>query len=433
MKQLFKKIIVALLRVESRAVLKRYNPKIVGVTGNVGKTSTKDAIFVALSPFTHVRKSEKSFNSETGVPLSVLGVPNGWSNPIQWIKNLFAGLLVIFFKGDYPKWLVLEIGADAPGDIKQLASWIKPDVALITRFPEVPVHIEYFDSKEAVIEEKKELVKALKPDGILVLNADDAVVRALADEYRQRAVTYGFGDANVHGGELSFIYQKIDGVTMPIGVETVVTIGEESYPLRIDGVLGTQQMYAALGAVAVAYALGFDVATAIAALAKDYDTPPGRLSPLLGINRSLIIDDTYNSSPAACEAALQVLKNVKAAGKKIAVIGDMLELGKYTLDAHRDIGVIASLAADTLITVGIRAKAVSEAAFAHGMKKTHIMHFADATAAGEHLKEIIKKGDIVLIKGSQGVRLERAVKAVMQFPEEANDRLVRQEEEWMKR
>jgi UDP-N-acetylmuramoyl-tripeptide--D-alanyl-D-alanine ligase len=127
------------------------------------------------------------------------------------------------------------------------------------------------------------------------------------------------------------------------------------------------------------------------------------------------------------------LKNVKAAGKKIAVIGDMLELGKYTLDAHRDIGVIASLAADTLITVGIRAQAVSEAAFAHGMKKTHIMHFADATAAGEHLKEIIKKGDIVLIKGSQGVRLERAVKAVMQFPEEANDRLVRQEEEWMKR
>jgi UDP-N-acetylmuramyl pentapeptide synthase len=226
MKQLFKKIIVALLRVESRAVLKRYNPKIVGVTGNVGKTSTKDAIFVALSPFTHVRKSEKSFNSETGVPLSVLGVPNGWSNPIQWIKNLFAGLLVIFFKGDYPKWLVLEIGADAPGDIKQLASWIKPDVALITRFPEVPVHIEYFDSKEAVIEEKKELVKALKPDGILVLNADDTVVRALADEYTQRAVTYGFGDANVHGGELSFIYQKIDGVTMPIGVETVVTIGK---------------------------------------------------------------------------------------------------------------------------------------------------------------------------------------------------------------
>lgn len=433
MKQLFKRLIVALLRIEARAVLKRYNPKIVGVTGNVGKTSTKDAIFVALSPFTHVRKSEKSFNSETGVPLSVLGVPNGWANPIQWIKNLFAGLLVIFLKGSYPKWLVLEIGADAPGDIKQLASWIKPDVVVITRFPEVPVHIEYFDSKEAVIEEKKELAKALKPDGILVLNADDPVVAALADEYSQRAVTFGFGDAQVHGGELSFIYQKIDGVTMPIGVETIVTIGEAAYPLRIDGVLGTQQMYAALSAVAVAYALGFDVETAIAALAKDYDTPPGRLSPLLGINHSLVIDDTYNSSPAACEAALQVLKNVKAAGKKIAVIGDMLELGKYTLDAHRDIGVIASLAADTLITVGIRAKAVSDAAFAHGMKKTHIMHFPDAMSAGEHLTEIIKKGDIVLIKGSQGVRLERAVKAVMQYPEEAGERLVRQEEEWMKR
>ncbi len=433
MKHFFKKVIVALLRLESRIILKRYKPKIVGITGNVGKTSTKDAVFVALSPFTHVRKSEKSFNSETGVPLSILGVPNGWNNPILWIKNLFSGLLLMVIPSKYPQWLVLEIGADAPGDIKQLASWIKPDVAIITRFPEVPVHIEYFDSKEAVIEEKKYLVKALKPDGILILNADDREVLALQGEYPQRSVTYGFGDAMVKGGELSFIYQKVEGVSIPIGIETTVTIASESFPLRLDGVLGAQQVYAALGAIATAYALEFSVPEAIAALSQGYDTPPGRLSPVLGVHNSLLIDDTYNSSPAACEAALQVLKKVKASGKKVAVIGDMLELGKYTLDAHRDIGVTAALSADILITVGIRAKAVFDAAFAHGMSKDKITHVGTSEEAGELLKSIIKKGDVVLIKGSQGVRLEKAVKAVMQFPEEAGERLVRQEAEWQKR
>jgi UDP-N-acetylmuramoyl-tripeptide--D-alanyl-D-alanine ligase len=433
MKTHLKKTLTYILYILAKLVLRRYKPSIVGVTGNVGKTSTKDAIFVAMSPHVHIRKSEKSFNSEIGVPLSVLGVPNAWNSPIKWAKNIFTGIFLIIFKHSYPKWLVLEIGADAPGDIKSLSNWIKPDVVVITRFPDVPVHVEFFESKEAVIEEKKYLVKALKKDGVLILNADDPEVLKLSGESIQKVVTYGFTkDANVRVLSYDFIYQEIDKVKFPIGLEATIAIGEKEYPMTLEGILGAHQLSSILAGIAVAYALSYDVEKTIEAL-KEFETPPGRLSPILGINNSLIIDDSYNSSPVAVEASLSMLKKMKAKGKKIAVLGDMLELGKYTADSHRDIGVSASLSADIIIAVGIRSKMIHDTAFAHGFNKEHIYHVSDSIEASEILKNIVAKGDIVLVKGSQGVRLEKAVKAIMRFPEEAKERLVRQDPEWQRR
>src|SRR3989344_2082713 len=167
MRSVFKQLVVTLLRLEARAVLKKYKPKIVAVTGSVGKTSAKDAIYSVLAEGSHVRKSEKSFNSEIGLPLTILGAPNAWSNPLKWIENLFDGLFLIIFPAKYPEWLVLEVGADRPGDIKSLATWLPVDVAVITRLPEVPVHVEYFDSPEEVVEEKAALIHALKSGGTL--------------------------------------------------------------------------------------------------------------------------------------------------------------------------------------------------------------------------------------------------------------------------
>ena len=124
----FKRIITAILTWEARAVLERYHPKIIAVTGSVGKTTTKDAIFAALSPHVHVRKSEKSFNSDLGVPLAILGLESGWHDPLKWIANIFHGLSLILFENDYPRWLVLEVGADRPGDIRRIARWLRPDI-----------------------------------------------------------------------------------------------------------------------------------------------------------------------------------------------------------------------------------------------------------------------------------------------------------------
>src|SRR3989338_4025790 len=148
MKNLFKKLIVFIITLEARAVLRKYKPKIVAVTGSVGKTSAKDAIYAVLAKSARVRKSEKSFNSEVGLPLTVLGAPNAWSNPLRWLQNIVDGIFIILFTVEYPEWLVLEVGADRPGDIRSLSKWLQVDVAVITRLPEVPVHVEFFDSAE---------------------------------------------------------------------------------------------------------------------------------------------------------------------------------------------------------------------------------------------------------------------------------------------
>jgi len=138
MKIFFKKIITLILEIESRIVLKKYNPTIIAVTGSVGKTSTKDAIYTVLSATpVLVRKSEKSFNSEIGVPLTILGCSNAWNNPLAWMKNIFLGLEIIIFHTKYPKCLILEIGADHPGDIKRITKWLKPDIAVITKISDI--------------------------------------------------------------------------------------------------------------------------------------------------------------------------------------------------------------------------------------------------------------------------------------------------------
>src|SRR3989304_8554200 len=157
MKLFLKQILISILKFEAKLILKKYKPKIVAITGSVGKTSTKDAVYASLSKFYYVRKSEKSFNSEIGLPLTILGVPNGWNDPIVWLQNIIEGLELIFTREKYPEWLVLEIGADKPGDIRNAASWIYADIVIIPKIGQTPGHIEFFKSLEKLIEEKASL------------------------------------------------------------------------------------------------------------------------------------------------------------------------------------------------------------------------------------------------------------------------------------
>ena len=194
MKQLFKNIIVKILTWEARLILNHYNPKIIAVTGSVGKTSTKDAIFTVISKRFRVRKSEKSFNSDIGLPLTILGQKNAWSNPLKWIWNIKLGFWRIFFTNNYPKILVLEIGADEPHDIKKITQWVKPDIAVVTALPQVPAHVGKFASPEAVWSEKGRLVEALGPSGIAIFNGDDKRVLAVKNRTKATIITYGIQD-----------------------------------------------------------------------------------------------------------------------------------------------------------------------------------------------------------------------------------------------
>lgn len=425
-----KRVIVFIVTWEARLVLARYRPKIVAVTGSVGKTSTKDAIYAALSTKLHVRKSEKSMNSEFGVPLTILGCETGWRNPLRWLSNIAKGLGLLLLPHRYPEWLVLEVGADRPGDIASLARWLRPDIAIITSVPEIPAHVEYFDSVEAVMREKKALAIFLKPDGKLILNNDEERVRAMRSEFRGVTTTYGLeGTADVSASHEEVIYDN----AMPVGIRFRINRSGSSVPVSIMGALGNPRIYAALAACAAAEGAGLDLVSAGEGLSR-YEPAPGRMRILAGIKQSVLIDDTYNSSPHAAHEALSTLSNLKAA-RRIAVLGDMLELGKFTAEAHREIGEHAARAADLLITVGLRARGIAEAALSNGMKDDQIVQYevGESAKAGEDLQNMIKEGDVILVKGSQSMRMEKVVKEIMAEPEKAVHLLVRQDPEWEKR
>ena len=372
MKVIFREILINVLQAESRLVLLKYKPKIIAITGSIGKTSTKDAIYAVLSKISYVRKSEKSYNSELGLPLTVLGVPNGWNNPATWILNILKGLWLVLWPHKYPKWLILEVGVGKPGDMARTASWLHTDAVVVTAIGETPAHIEFFDSRKHLVEEKSGLLKTLKKDGFLILNADDQTVLEMKDKSKNRVVTYGFKEgADVLGSADSIAYNSL---SLPEGIIFRVDIEGNSLPVLIDGVFGKNHVFASLATLALAHGFKFNILDAINAL-KNYDVPPGRMRLLSGINGTLIIDDTYNSSPFACESALKTLGEIKSDGQKIAILGDMLELGKHTVEAHKNIGRIAKENADVLIVVGPRAEAVGGGALEAGMGEYRIFKF----------------------------------------------------------
>lgn len=429
MKDLFKRFVVAVLTWEAMLLLRRTNPKIVAVTGNVGKTSTKDAIFAVLKDHMHARKSQKSYNSELSIPLTVLGLRNAWYNPILWLKNMADGLITALFPGDYPDVLVLEMGVDRPGDMRKLTSWIKPDVVVITRLPDVPVHVEFFSTPDEVVAEKLILLEALKPDGVFVYNNDDEKVRDAAEATRQQSI--GFSRYSLSQFTASADKVVYDGGT-PAGLEFVLTHLDTAATMRVNGSLGVQHAYNYAAAAAVGSVFGTGIEEAMKSL-REHTPPPGRMRIIRGIKDTLIIDDSYNSSPTACERALLTLKELKGAKRKIAILGDMLELGQYSVREHEKIGELVPECADMLITIGVRARKIAEGALEHGMSEKVIYQYDQVERARREVKNLIAKGDVILIKASASIRAEVLVRELMWEADRAEELLVRQDPAWQRK
>ena len=426
MKSAFKSAIVAILTFEAKILLRRVKPTIIAITGNVGKTSTKDSIYQVLSKHKRARKSEKSYNTEVGVPLTILGLSNAWSNPFLWLKNIFDGFITAFFHGNYPEILVLEMGVDHPGDMQKLTSWIKPDLVVLTRLPDVPVHVEFFDSPEAVKKEKLELVKALKPEGVLVYNHDDEQVRDAAEATRQQAIGYSrYSPSQFAATGDSVVYEG----KMPVGMRFTITHAHDSVDFYLDGAVGVQHCYNFAAAAAVAAQFDISLSDSAKAL-QTFVSPPGRMRIIKGIKDTVIIDDTYNSSPTASERALSALYELKGFKRKIAVLGDMLELGRFSMREHERVGEQVADGADMLITVGIRSRSIAEGALEHGMSEKSIRQYDESVRAGRELQNLIQPGDVILIKGSQSIRTERIVLDIMAEPQKAEELLVRQSQFW---
>lgn len=421
-----------LLVADARRVIAREHPHIIGVTGSVGKSSAKQAIAAVLRRKFSVRASMKSYNNPVGLPLTILGLVGGENSAIRWVAVLWAAFWRSMAKQPaYPGILVLEMGADRKGDIRKLVGIAKPDVAVVTVVGES--HAEFLGSQEEIMKEKRAIVEALGKDGLAVLNRDDAMVWSMRDKCKGRVVSYGFDvEADVRAADPT-MHVTCDPKGGQCGMSFKLTDGNATVPVFLPNVIGRHAAYAALAAAAVGIAKGMNLVEIADGLAE-YDAPPGRMRFIAGIKNTMLIDDTYNaSSPISVLAALEALREmpIGEANKRIAVLGDMLELGAVSAERHAEIGRSAAAdGVDVLVLVGELMGNAETAARAEGMDENRVFHFATAEEAGRFVQDRMKEGDVVLVKGSQGMRMEKVVKEVMADPLRAGELLVRQGAEW---
>lgn len=421
MKNILKPIIVFILAFLSKAVLRRYRPQIVMVTGSVGKTSTKDAVASALQARFYVRKSEKSFNSEFGVPFTILGVENPWNNPFAWLSVFKSALALLLLPNHYPNMLVLEVGADRPGDLAKILKIAIPNAVVVTRLPDIPVHVEAYACPESVREEEFSIAYALGASAPLIIPDNDACATESAARTPASVISYGCTEsATVRASDIHFYEEKNGKVS---GMAAKISVGGKEGECVVTGAVGKTQILPIAAALATAHAFDIPFSEAITAI-ESYEAPPGRGRLLAGKNGSIIVDDSYNSSPVAVEEALATLKTFPHAKRRIAILGDMLELGRYSVVEHERIAGLAGESADVIAAVGIRARA-----FVAAPGKAEISHFDNSRVAAVALANFVQDGDVVLVKGSQSIRMERIVEALLADKADVT-KLVRQEKKW---
>lgn len=426
-----KTLVIKLLAAIAKRKIAKFKPTIIAVTGSVGKTSTRNAIAIALGAKYRVRTPYKNYNNDFGLPLAVLGEQSPGKDAWEWLKLLVRAAR----SNSTPEYLVLEYGVDAPGDMSRLVSIARPDVAVITAVS--PVHVANYPNFEALIDEKAALGEAVTHTGLVILNGDDVRVAGMSDRFKALVQTYSLSHGDAYASKIQFEYLK--DKSFELGENFVVTratlhVGTQTAELVLQNCCTASMVSASLAAAVVATHLGVPLTDAVAALSKELQPVNGRLRPLAGIKGSLILDDTYNAAPASCMVALEALQQFTSGesnDRRIAVLADMAELGSLSEFEHQAIGTRVATAADLFVAVGPQMKFAMTAAEEAGMDKTKIEWFKDSVEAGRYLDRIIQAGDVVLIKGSQSMRMEKAVKDILAEPGKAAELLVRQEDKWL--
>lgn len=350
----------------------RWGGRVVGVTGSAGKTTTKDAIAHLLRVELAVGKTMGNLNNHVGVPLSILRLP------------------------DECRVAVLEMGMNHAGEIRNLAAIARPDVGVVTNV--AYAHTESFDSIDGVAAAKRELIEGLPPDGVAVLNADDPRVLGFRDVHPGPAVTFGFSQcAEVRAERFEPHAAGTRFHTLGVAFET--------------GLAGRHGVMNLLAAIAVARLFGIS-ALKLTEAVRSFAVGKMR-GERLERDGIVIWNDCYNSNPAAARAMLDVLSQTPA-GRRIAVLGEMLELGRVSAEQHRELGrYAAEQGIDLLVGVQGEARAMVDAAVGAGLARSAAFFFDDAAEAGEFVRRTIGPGDAVLFKGSRGVRVERALERLL--------------------
>ncbi len=426
------KLIQLKLKFLAKLIIKKYKPKIIGVTGSVGKTSVREAIYTVLKEKYSVRRSIKNYNNELGVPLTIINAEAPGKNIFGWLVVFYRALKLIIFKDqNHPEILVLEMGVDKPGDMDYLCSIVDCEVGVLTMVG--TVHAEYFKSREHLRQEKAKLLKAIPKSGWAIANYDNIASKDSLKESTAKKLTYGLEEqADVRANKISYDFKKTKDSKGLAGVKFRLSYLDSSVEVTLPGVFGPGVVYSALAAAAVGISQGMTLGEIAPAL-RLYESPKGRMKVIDGIKHTTILDDSYNAEPESMRAALGVQKRIPLTrgARRFAVLGDMLELGQYSESMHRDIGKYAvKCEVDKLIVVGERARDIARGAKEAGMLGDNIFNFAYSDQAGRFIQDRIKEGDLVLVKGSQGVRMEKIVLEIMADPLRAEELLVRQEKTW---
>jgi len=428
-----KKLIQLKLKILAKMILARYKPKVIGITGSIGKTSAKEAVFAVVSGKFNTRASQKNYNNEIGVPLTIIGSSSAGRSIFAWIRIfLKAGRIILFKDKNYPEVLVLEMGVDRPGDMDYLNNIVSCDVGIITTIGQS--HMEYFGSFGKIKKEKVKLIENLKKGGVAILNFDNKAVKDSSILSKSKILSYSLKGAAVLRAENIYIANKDfrDEVKSDIKISFDLIYKESKARATLAGSFGDAAVSSALAGVSAGLAIGISLKEAAQAVSV-FRMPPGRMNLIPGIKHTLIIDDTYNSAPQSVISTLEAIKKIELpdGSFRFAVLGDMLELGSYTEEGHQLVGSkLPEADIDVLVAVGERSRDIIRGAKKAGMRDEFIFHFGESESAGRFVQERIKQGDLIFVKGSQGVRMEKVVKEIMADPLRAEELLVRQGKDW---
>ncbi len=352
----------------------KFNPRVVGITGSVGKSTTKELTWAVLRQTFNTLKSPGNLNNEIGLPLTVLRLDNSHER------------------------VVLEMGMYDVGEISELCAIALPHIGVVTNIG--PTHLERLGTIERIVQAKAELVQALPGDGVAILNQDDPYVRPMAGRTQARVFTYGLTpEADLWASDI-----ESEGLE---GIRFVLHYQDEAIHAKVP-LLGRHSVHTALRAAAVG--LVEDMTWQEIMTGLQDSSVQLHLVSAPGIKGSTLLDDTYNSSPVSSIAALNLLDDL--AGRKIAVLGDMAELGDQEEEGHRRVGCRAADTVDILITVGPRAHLIADEASACGLLSEAIIEVETNDQATAHLRQIIQRDDIVLVKGSHSMAMEEIVAAL---------------------
>jgi UDP-N-acetylmuramoyl-tripeptide--D-alanyl-D-alanine ligase len=357
----------------ARSVRRRFPFTLIGITGSAGKTTTKEMIATLIATERRTFKSWGNFNNQIGCPLCIDNTP------------------------DDAEVVVSEMGMNHKGEIAEMAGLTTPDIGVYTNI--APVHIEFFGTVEKIAEAKRELLENVRPGGAIVVNADNEHVVRIAAEFAGKKVWYGIErDADYRAVEVR--EQGLLGTSFVIEAEG----DRRRFDLALPGRHNLENLVAAIATARLVGISWDSIREGIGSIQPAYHR--GVIIPVRG---ATVYDDTYNSNPYALKSAIGLLMQADVKGRRIAVIGDMLELGEKELDYHRESGEAIPAGVDVVVGVGRRTKALLEGARATGRDQSTLHHFEDAESAGTFLTQFVREGDLVLIKGSRGVGLDRAV------------------------